>query len=320
MTKNMRYRAFSFVAVLLLLIIMGISCTPKAGNGPQAQVPPVATLAPTLPSAPASLTPEDVAWNKVVEAAKKEGPLVIYTFSFTGDTGTAITQAIKKRHGITVEFISGRSPAVVERLRTEYRTNQVVASLAEGAGPRMMLLKEWGFTDSLRELPVLRDKQVWRGDILLYDNDASLLVHTLAIFTIATNTNLVKPQEEPRSWLDLLEPKWKGKLLTSDPVQDMQTYQLYVMMTNQKILTPDYFDKLARQELLFIMGGPADTGRALARGEAHIAVPGISSAAIPVIQAGGPMKLLTPKEGFAISATPFVFLKNAPQPNSAKYS
>lgn len=317
MNKRISRRSLHLAVIWLLLVFFGVSCAPPT----IAPTPPAAS--PAIPSAPiptpaASISAEEAAWSKVVEASRKEGPLVIYTFSFTGDTAIAIAQAFKKRHGLTVEFISDRSPSIVERLKTEYRSNQVIASLAEGAGPRIMLLKQLGFTESLRDLPVLKDKNVWKGNILLYDPDASLPVHALSIFTVATNTKLVKPEDEPRSWLDLLDARWKDKLLTSDPVQDQQTYQLYVMMTNQKALPPDYFNRLSGQGLMFVMGGPADTVRALARGDKPIAAPGTSSGAVPVIQAGGPIKLLSLKEGFPVSANPLAFLNKAPQPNSAR--
>ena len=40
---------------------------------------------------------------------------------------------------------------------------------------------------------------------------------TLTIFTIAINTNLVPPDQEPKTWLDVLDPKWKGKVAMDDP-------------------------------------------------------------------------------------------------------
>lgn len=305
-----------YVAILSLLVAL-VACAPKPA--PVALTPtPQPTAAIPGPSTAPSLSQEDLAWAKTVDAAKKEGRLVVYTFAFTGDTGINIAKAFKEKYGITVDFIAGRSPAIVERLRTEYRANQIVADLAEGAGARMMLLKEWGFTSSMKDLPVLRQKDVWKGDILLYDADANLLVYSMSPMTVIINTTSVKPNEEPVSWLDLLEPKWKGKIATQDPVQGLQSYIWYVIMTRDKALSPDYFNAFARQDLLFSMGGPADLVRDVARGIKALGAPASAVGAIPVVQEGGPIKLLTLKEGFPVSPLPFAFLKNAPHSNAAK--
>lgn len=317
----MKKQWFMWPALIAVASALAAACTPTVSpTSPPAppQAPAPAAAAPTSPPPPA-YTPQDAAWDRVVSAAKKESPLVVYTFNFAGETAIRTAKEVKEKYGIKVEFVSGRSPALVERLRTEYRANQVVASLAEGAGSRIMLLKEWGFTQSLRGLPVLRDKNVWKGDINLFDpEETHLLVWRLTPMTAIMNTRLVQSTEEPRSWFDLLETKWKGRILTQDPVQGLESYIWYWGMVQPKILPADYFDKFARQDLLFTMGGPADTARAVARGERPLAVPGSTSGAIPVIQEGGPVKLLTLKEGFPISPGPFAFLKDAPQPNSAK--
>ncbi len=310
-------RRWLYPAILVLLVAL-MACAPKqapSAPGPAPQ-PPASASVPS--SAPAS-APEDPAWARVVDAAKKEGRLVVYTYTFSGDTGNTFARAFKDKYGITIDFISGRSPSIVERLRTEYRANQIVADLAEGAGARMALLKDGGFTASMRELPVLKEKDVWKGDVSLYDPEASsLLIYTATPITMIANTQLVKPGEEPASWQDLLDPKWKGKVVTMDPAQGTEPYYLYVGMTNKKALPPDFFDSFARQEIHFSMGGPSDTARALARGEGYIGAPASALGAIPVIQEGGPIKLLSPKEGFPVTTLPFVFMKNGPHPNAGK--
>ncbi len=310
-------RRLSFLVTLSLIIAL-VACTPRPAPVTSTPAPQPAAAIPGLTTAP-SLSQEDIAWAKVVEAAKKEGRLMVYTSTvLIGDTGLTITKAFKEKFGITLDLMVGRSPTIVERLRTEYRSNQVVADLADGAGARMMLLKEWGFTSSAKDLPVLKQKDVWKGDITLYDPDANLLVYTMSPMTVIINTSTIKPNEEPVSWFDLLEPKWKGKITTQDPVQGLQSYIWYVVMTRDKAIPTDYFDKFARQDLFFSMGGPADHVRDVARNIKPIGAPASATGAIPVIQEGAPIKLLTLKEGFPVSPIPVAFLKDSPHPNAAK--
>ena len=73
MTEYLRWKSLNFGAILFLLMVVGMSCTPQVEQPLKSQAPAVTTLSPTLPSVPASLSAEDLAWNKVLEAAKKEG-------------------------------------------------------------------------------------------------------------------------------------------------------------------------------------------------------------------------------------------------------
>src|SRR3972149_10306488 len=91
------------VVVLLTLTFLGVSCAAKEVLAPVTPAIPKSTIAP-LASSVAAITPEEAAWAKVVEAAKKERQLVVYGGgTFAGDTGITIAKAFKEKYGITVD-------------------------------------------------------------------------------------------------------------------------------------------------------------------------------------------------------------------------
>ncbi|MEK7353778.1 MAG: hypothetical protein AABZ77_04650, partial [Chloroflexota bacterium] len=91
---------------VLILLAMIFACAPKAAPVP-APAPVTPQAAPATPILAASaMSPEDAAWQKVVEAAKKEGKVVLYSFSFTGGVGIQLAKAFEERYGISVDIIT----------------------------------------------------------------------------------------------------------------------------------------------------------------------------------------------------------------------
>ena len=119
--------ASGVIAVIMSAVLLA-SCAPKAAEVPAAARPAATAAAPT-PVA----NVEDVAWAKVVEAAKREGTLSIYSITLTGDVGIATARAFKDRYGVTVDVVSGRGAAFIERLKTEMRIGQVVGDVMESS-------------------------------------------------------------------------------------------------------------------------------------------------------------------------------------------
>ncbi|MBF8266010.1 MAG: Iron ABC transporter substrate-binding protein, partial [Dehalococcoidia bacterium] len=147
---------------LLLLVVSISSCSSVATTPPTETPKPSATVMPPndVKTAP-RISPDDEAWAKVVDAAKKEGVVTLYTFALVGDAGVAVAKAFREKYGIKAEIVGGTSPVMLERIKSEYRSRQYISDLANLSFPRLVPLQADGMTVSNKNLPVLRDRQGW---------------------------------------------------------------------------------------------------------------------------------------------------------------
>ncbi len=143
--------------------------------------------------------------QKLAAAAKKEGTLTIYT-SAQGDDMGALVSGFEKKYGIKVEMWRSSSEKVLQRAVQEARANRNTMDVAETNGPEM---------ESLHREKVLQEvKSPYLADLI----PQAILPHhewvgtRLNVFVQAYNTQAVKKADLPRTWEDLADPKWKGKL------------------------------------------------------------------------------------------------------------
>jgi len=143
--------------------------------------------------------------QKIIAGAKKEGELNLYTSAQSDDMG-AVVSAYEKKYGIKVSTWRASSEKVLQRAVTEARANRNTLDVAETNGPEMesmhreqvlQVVKSPHHADLIA--PALRPHGEWVGT-------------RLNVFVQAYNTNAVKKEELPKTWDDLLQPKWKGKL------------------------------------------------------------------------------------------------------------
>lgn len=142
---------------------------------------------------------------KLVEAAKKEGSLTFYT-SIAEKDGVVIAADFEKRYGIKVNIWRASSVKVLQRLTAEKQANRWDFDVADVSGPEMEAL----FKEGLLQ-PVHSPLQ---AELLAETVPAhhGWMPQFLSVFVQAYNTNAVKRSELPKSYADLADPKWKGKL------------------------------------------------------------------------------------------------------------
>ena len=143
--------------------------------------------------------------ERIVEGAKREGKLLIYT-SMPVDDMREIAAAFKARHGIEVSVWRASSEKVVTRIIAEARAGRFDADIVETGGTDLEAL----FRERLLQ-PVRSPRH---ADLMAeaVPPGAGWVGTRVSIFVQAYNTALVKPAELPRRWEDLLDPRWKGRL------------------------------------------------------------------------------------------------------------
>jgi iron(III) transport system substrate-binding protein len=132
-------------------------------------------------------------------------------------------------------------------------------------------------------------------------------------FGILVNTELVQPSDEPKSWKDLLLPRWKGQILADD-VHPVGSGSLFFQATYGK-LGREFHEKLSAQDPSFTRD-PRGSQRRVARGEYPIFLPS-SLAAMKELE-GLPLKTVVPSEGAVYVLYQTAIFKNAPHPNAAR--
>jgi iron(III) transport system substrate-binding protein len=143
--------------------------------------------------------------QKLVDAAKKEGKLTLYT-SMAADDMQKIATSFEQKYGIKVNVWRASSENVLQRAVTEAKAGKFDFDVVETNGPELEAMH--------REKLLQEVKSPYLKDLI----PEAILPHKewvatrLNIFVQAYNTQKVKKEELPKNYEDLLDPKWKGRI------------------------------------------------------------------------------------------------------------
>jgi iron(III) transport system substrate-binding protein len=147
------------------------------------------------------------------------------------------------------------------------------------------------------------------------DPDGTFASFRVWVCIIAYNTTLVKAEDAPKSFADLLDPKWKGKLVKAHPSYSgtimTATYQM------QRDLGWSYYEKLAQQNVMQVQSS-ADPPKRLALGERAVMADGNEYNIFQLKESGGPVEPIYATEGSPLIVGPTGMFKAAPNPNAAR--
>src|SRR6185436_7863578 len=201
----------------------------------------LAALAPValVPRLAAAQAPSDE-WKKVIDAAKKEGKVVMYSGAVGNTVSPKIAAAFEAKYGIRMEVLEARASELRERIRTEQAAGKVLGDVSHNGSTTTALQLAEGTFVPYGTLP-----NAGRA-VAPFKADGTRVPVYVIQYGILVNTDMVKPGEEPKSWKDLLDPRWKGKIL-SDDMRALGGGAVFFMVTTQRF-GKEFHEKLAEQQ------------------------------------------------------------------------
>ena len=147
------------------------------------------------------------------------------------------------------------------------------------------------------------------------DKDGYYFTLRATVNVIAYNTKLVPAAEAPKGWKDLLDPKWRGKMVTAHPGYSgvISTHVLALV----QLYGWDYFKQLAQNKLMLVQSA-VDPAGVVASGERQVAVDGGDYYYYQMKKKGNPIEVVYPKEGVPLVVSPTAIASFAPHPNAAR--
>jgi len=261
---------------------------------------------PRQPADAAEATAQLVA--KYYEGAKKEGKLVIYGLGEPFLTPIATT--FKRRYaGITIEAFDEPGTQSRERVIAEQKTGRLIGDIIIAGPTNHQILTDLNYLEPFKT-------SQWAQMIpeLLPDIPNANPLRA-SVFSIAINSKLIPPAEEPKVWSDLLQSRFKGKMASDDPRGSGGGAGMVASL--EKAFGVDYLHKLAAQDIFF----SRDSGTILAnlvRGEYALFITASHDEIIAARKSGAPLKFLKPADGVRAAGNYQSIVKNAPHVNAAK--
>jgi iron(III) transport system substrate-binding protein len=245
-----------------------------------------------------------------LEAAKKEGKVVWYT-SLALSSAEKVAKLFEAAYpGIKVEVHRTGSQRILQRVMQELQANIKIADVVH--------------TSDAGHYVLLKDKKLLMKytpagidgfPAAFKDKDGYHFGLRATVNVIAYNSKIIPAAEAPRTWKDLLDPKWKGKLVTAHPGYSgvIATHVLALVHLHGW----DYFKQLAQNKPMLVQSA-VDPSGVVASGERPIAVDGGDYTFYQVKKKGNPVEIVFPKEGVPLVVSPSAITTFAPHPNAAR--
>ncbi len=275
----------------------------------------------TNPAPGATKASQADVWNNLVAEAKKEGELTIY-WEGSPDVQTPVAAAFKQKYGIQLNILAATGAEVAERMSREraagiYNPDVIMV----GHYGMLIQLKPAGLIrpqDDAIILPEVSDPKAWIGGKFPWGDAEHFMVKFGGTINsgLWRNSDLVA-ESEVKEYRDLLNPKWKGKIVMQDPTvpgAGSAWFRLYY-----PVLGDAYMKELVKQEPQIIRDKRLVV-EWVARGKNPISLCGNTETLFQLQEAGSPLQIIYTKESEYVSTGPGAvgMAARPPHPNAAR--
>jgi iron(III) transport system substrate-binding protein len=251
-----------------------------------------------------AVTPE------LIAAAKKEGQVTFYS-SEDLQSVSQIAKSFEAQYpGIKVDVQRSGGERTYQRVMQEYSSNiHNVDFVSSSNRNHLVMWKRAGWlapfvTEEMNAFPV----EQWDPEGTYFSSSGTLCV-------ISYNTKQLKLEDTPKSFADLLDPKWKGKMVKAHPGYSGLILGCTYLVAEK--LGWDYLQKLGQQDVMQTQSA-LDPPRKVVAGERMVGVDGGENSVFALQEAGEPIGLVYPAEGTPGAAAAAGIMKDAPHPNAAR--
>jgi iron(III) transport system substrate-binding protein len=279
-------------------VLQGLSVAPLA-------MPMLSRRAFAAAPAPARVTPA------LIEAARKEGKAIWYT-AVDLPVAERVARAFEAKYaGVAVRVERSGGERIFQRIGQEYGSRIHAVDVVNSSDAAHFIV--WKRDGILA--PYLPEDVADHYPAEHKDPDGLFASWRLWLCVIGYNTKLVKAEEAPRSYADLLDAKWSGKMVKAHP-----GYSGTIMTATFQISRDigwQFFEKLARQRVMQVQSS-ADPPKRIAAGERAVMADGNEYNLIQLKERGEAVEAVYPTEGTPQIIGPSGVMKDAPNPNAAR--
>jgi iron(III) transport system substrate-binding protein len=255
----------------------------------------------------ALLTSAAMGSEDLVSGAKNERQVVLYTAMVQGDTNVILNKFMQKYPFIQAKYNYAPTDQLLAKVSTEFRAGKLQADVIQIGGVLAEVLKKQGVmgnyvSPELKAIPdEFKDPEGFWGSAYIQTN------------VIGYNTRLVSREDIPKSYEDLLDPKWKGKLGMARNEVKWFIARLGIMGEKKGL---DFMRKLSQQQIKFF---PTKTvvGVMLGAGEIEVAINALADGLEKEKAKGAPVEWVAVNPVHT-TILPIFVAKGATNPNTAK--
>jgi iron(III) transport system substrate-binding protein len=259
----------------------------------------------------AALPPPTSVTPALIEAARKEGKVSYYS-ALELNVAERLAKAFEARYpDIAVQVERSGAERIFQRIAQEQASGINAVDVANSTDPAHYL--DWKARDWLA--PYVPDDVAKYFPADQVDPDGLYATSCGWIEAIGYNSSLVKPEDAPKSYADLLDPRWQGKIVKAHPGYSGAIMTATFVLARE--LGWGYFEKLAQQKIMQVQSA-ADPPKKLLLGERAVMADGNDYNLLLAKDQGKPVEVVYATEGSPLIIVPSGIFRNAPNPNAAR--